>query len=668
MRKTILAATTTMVMLEVLAVAGCGGGNRGTGNFTIAPVTTGVGSSVPIGSLLQARDGAACALIGTGTVLVAGGRTGNAEATDTAETIDASGAVRPVLSRMSTPRAGASVIHPFRDYVLVIGGHDAKGRSLASTDYYAPFAFVAGPLLLAPRDGSAVALIGSSVFIFGGKGQKTVEVIDYVAGEPKQRILKGELGLCHEGAQAAVFGRTVIVGGGRDVDGPEAYDLDEEKTVPLAFKDAIRGDTLVETKKSVLFVGGAGETSILIAQTKEFSADLHSSITLGLGRVNGVAVPFMDGMLVLGGDDRTAPIAATDLIHSATAWEPGPSLSIPRDNAAAVALADGRVVVVGGRIATGAPCPSCEMLLPPGAPRPTSSATLDAYTQYELDHIATLMQLMDTQRALAAANDTIRQLVRQLWNVTAQRDQLTVDVANYKAQLETANAALAQSRQQLADANAQIATLNGQLADANANAAALRDRLAVANANASSAQNRIATLEGRAQNAESSLAAANNQVSTLQGQVASLQNQLATAQSQLQAAQAAAASVPQTTITQPPVVPATYASPPTRPTADVGYASQASTDPGRPVIFAVDPTTVSRGQTIRVYVTQWGNNNNVIFGGMTVRGRLSRGDYQGRPMTYVEATVPALPLSYNRTAVQVVSDGQTSDAKYVFLQ
>lgn len=660
MNRTILAAMTTVLM-----VAGCAGGKGGKGGVAVAPVGTNVASSVPIASLLQARTDSACALVGTGSVLVAGGKTDRAIATDTAELIDATGAVRPVLSRMSAARANGRAVRLDADRVLVIGGHDDSERMLASTEIYSRSlrTFVVGPLLTAPRDGAAVAVIGSTIFVFGGKGQRTVEAID--PRTLRATRLRGELELEHVGAQVAFVGRTVIVGGGTDIEAPEAYDLDAEQAVALAFRDQVRGETLVQLESSILFVGGSGESAILGPRTKEFSTALRSStIPLGVGRVNGTAIRFMGNVLVLGGDDRVNPIKATDLVTSATTWERGPELCTPRTSPSAVALQDGRVIVVGGTDAAGRPVSACEMILGAGATLPSSSATFDVYTAEELALAGKIRELDATKKLLADAQLRNQQLGQQIDALTVQRSQLERDVAQQKAEAASARAALAKVQQELAAANAQIASLRSQLATATAQVASLQGQLATATSNAAALQGQVATLSARALGSEAALVTANGRIAQLTAQVNALQGQLATAQTQLQAAQAQASKVQAVA----PVAPVVASAPPV-PQGGILNGFTPSTEPTRPLIIGILEAAVARGQTIRVYVRNYGNDNKVVFGGTVVAGNLRSGAYFGQPTAYIEATVPTtLAPGFNRVAIQAMCDGLTSVAEYRALQ
>lgn len=489
--------TKIATMTAVLALAGCSGGGSGAADGSAGTALTSSGSvtAVPVASLLEAREDASCALVGTGSVLVLGGRTASAQATDTAEMIEATGAIHPVLARMTTPRAGASAVTLDEDRVLVIGGHDASGAGLASTEVYsaALHAFADGPTLAAAHDGAATAEIGTLVYVLGGKNETSVEEIE--AATLGSRKLGGHFERPHAGAQAASSGRTVVVGGGRDTDSPEAYDVGAEKTVYLGATDQVRGQTLCVLGGSVHLIGGSGEAAVLTPFTKVLADELRPATPLGSPRVHGTGVPFMGGVLVMGGDDRKQALGSTDLLLPNETCRRGPALGTPREGMGAVALADGRIVVVGGTLPNGVASAACDMIVPPGGVLPASNVGFDAAASEDQQLAATIQELNDTRAALRAADDQIVNLNATIASVTAQRDAAKAQVVSYQAQLTTTQQALSSAQSQTA-----------------------------------AAQSQIAALTARAQQLQAAITAANAQVSSLTAQVSSLQSALAQAQ------------------------------------------------------------------------------------------------------------------------------------------
>jgi hypothetical protein len=86
----------------------------------------------------------------------------------------------------------------------------------------------------------------------------------------------------------------------------------------------------------------------------------NSSASRGAGGTSILIPPSQNGVVMnIGGGEATAPTATTEILDARTpgaAWRPGPSLSVPRQFANAVVMADGKVLVVGG-ISDGAETP-----------------------------------------------------------------------------------------------------------------------------------------------------------------------------------------------------------------------------------------------------------------------------------------------------------------------
>jgi hypothetical protein len=385
------------------------------------------------------------------------------------------------------------------DRALLIGGHDPAGAALLSTELYVASveAFVDGPSLAVAHDEAAVAQIGTRVYVLGGKNETSVEEID--ATTLATRRLAGRLERPHAGAQAAVSGRTVVVGGGHDMDSPEGYDVDAEKTVSLGATDQVRGQTLCALGGTVYLIGGSGEAAVLTPFTKVLGDELRATTPLGSARVHGTSVPFMGGVLVVGGDDRRQALASTDLVFAnETSWR-GPVLGTPREDMGAVALADGRVVLIGGSLSNGAASAVIEFVVPPGGVVPAPNAGFASAVAADQQLAAKQRELDDTRVALQAADDQILKLNATIASVTAQRDAAKAQAASTQAQLTATQQALSAAQ---SAAQSQMAA----------------------------AQSQIAALTARVQQVQASLVAANAQVSSLNGQVGSLQLALAQAQ------------------------------------------------------------------------------------------------------------------------------------------
>jgi predicted nucleic acid-binding Zn-ribbon protein len=317
---------------------------------------------------------------------------------------------------------------------------------------------------------------------------------------------------------------------------------------------------------------------------------------------------------VVGGDNCAAPIAKTDLIQSTKSWQPGPTLLTPRHNASAVALENGCVVIVGGRHVSGIPCGDCEMLLPTGAAKPSSSATFTTYSDEEQQLANTINELNDAYTQIGMLDTQIAGLKTQITDLNDQIAKLTADKASLQNQLATASAnnsaqqgLIAQLNNTIAVRDQQIVALNSALADKN-----------------------------------SQIAALNQQNSNLQFQVTSLTTQLNAAHA---AAQTAAAKV------APAPAPA--------PAPSSSTVVQTTINP--PVI-RLHNTVITRGTQIAIDISNFGNSNSVDFGNESVPATLQSGN-----PAYLLVTVPT-NLAPGPISVAVTSDGRTSTAFSVLVQ
>ncbi len=121
------------------------------------------------GSMIEARTGAAGAVLPDGRVLVAGGYAG--EAKSSAEIWDPSTNTWSYTKDMSRVRAGASATLMPSGRVLVVGGDDGLGTATATTEVYDPVTktWSAGPWLVSARSTHvAIPMSGGRVLVVGG--------------------------------------------------------------------------------------------------------------------------------------------------------------------------------------------------------------------------------------------------------------------------------------------------------------------------------------------------------------------------------------------------------------------------------------------------------------------------------------------------------------------
>ncbi|MBI3449343.1 MAG: hypothetical protein HY049_10565 [Acidobacteria bacterium] len=150
---------------------------------------TGLWSST--GSLNNGRMSHAAVALPTGKVVIIGGQTEVAGASDTLEIYDPNTSLwTPVAAVMSTPRRNHTATLLTDGTILVVGGEDASGAPLVTTETFDPGLELLNPSgrLLAPRSGHAAVLLSNGrVLVIGGRDASgaalsSTEEIDVVSG------------------------------------------------------------------------------------------------------------------------------------------------------------------------------------------------------------------------------------------------------------------------------------------------------------------------------------------------------------------------------------------------------------------------------------------------------------------------------------------------------
>ncbi len=131
-------------------------------------------------AMTTARFGASATLLSNGSVLVAGGDTGNsttATATNTAELYNPSTNSWSAAGSLTTARAFASSTALSNGNFLVAGGEDGAGNAIATAEQYNPSTnswTSAGSLATARHDATATLLPNGQVLVAGGENGTTV--------------------------------------------------------------------------------------------------------------------------------------------------------------------------------------------------------------------------------------------------------------------------------------------------------------------------------------------------------------------------------------------------------------------------------------------------------------------------------------------------------------
>ncbi|HET6437840.1 MAG TPA: kelch repeat-containing protein, partial [Anaeromyxobacter sp.] len=316
MRASVLGFTSLLVLL---GMGGCSSGSH----HSQAPARIS-GRTLALGTG-AARTGHAAALLGDGTVLLAGGMVGGS-ATRTAEVFDpATGAVTPVAAQMQDARVNATATVLTDGRVLLAGGDNGSGTPLATAEVYDPAtgAFsTAGAMTSARTLHTATRLPGGHVLIVGGRADAStvlasVEEFDPAASPASAWTFEPSgLALLRARARhtATLLGDgTILVAGGEDGGGtPLAQAYAAERVDPQS--------------------GSAYTTGLMTARAR------HTATLLRSGDV-----------LVAGGFDGASDLSSVELYRPGTDdFAAAPGLSYARHDHTATLTPEGRVVLTGG--------------------------------------------------------------------------------------------------------------------------------------------------------------------------------------------------------------------------------------------------------------------------------------------------------------------------------
>lgn len=266
-----------------------------------------------------------------GDVLVAGGGTSTNfdTTTDTAEVYHpGTNSWTAVSNTMADARERQVAALLPTGKVLIAGGNDTTGAALASADLYDPGTnsfSPAAPMGAKRLFAGSVLLSTGRLLVAGGTSDLTKPALDsgetYDAGSnswtPAANAMPGGVRL-DPGVAPLAGGRALIVGGATSGE----------------------GGTVLST------------ADVYDSATNRFTATANA---MSSGRLAGVAVPLLDGrVLVAGGETATTPssapaTASADLFDPASgSFSPAASMGTPRVFPAWARLDDGRVLVAGG--------------------------------------------------------------------------------------------------------------------------------------------------------------------------------------------------------------------------------------------------------------------------------------------------------------------------------
>ena len=365
----------------------------------------GAGTFVSAGHLSDARTGASALPLPGGHVLIAGGdQAGHALASveryePGPEGKDGARGLFQPLGPLVTPRhAAVALVLPAGD-LLFAGGKGDNDSRLASAEVYDPFApgpqpgappGVSRPLsnLSTPRgDAVAVLLANGRALIAGGdwgvhRALSSAEVyLPRGVGRTGRAVRTGDLRAPRTGACAVALatGR-IVLAGGRGASALGALELFDPRAANGAGAFSIAGALLQPRELpiaallpdgSVLVAGGLDDGGAPLASAELVHEDpahpgrllTAEALPLSTARAFAAAVRLADGrVLVAGGIGKSALLASAEIFDPAVparlradlpspgpgAFSPTGPMSTPRGAPMAALLADGRVLIAGG--------------------------------------------------------------------------------------------------------------------------------------------------------------------------------------------------------------------------------------------------------------------------------------------------------------------------------
>jgi Kelch motif/Galactose oxidase, central domain len=412
--------------------AGCGQIRETLPNLTLSQTAQGQrapGSWSLTGSLKTPRVAPLAVTLSNGKVLVAGGLDKNNHAIASAELYDPASGRWSRTASMSTARVQATITLLQNNKVLVAGGETATGLT-ASAELYSPSAHHWSPTgaMMTPRANHTATLLSNGrVLVAGGLssdssgGIVSAELYDPSSGKWS---LTGSMSTPRESQSATPLatGEVLVSGGNVDIyDGPtgsaEVYHPGTGKWTTTGRMMTSRSSHISVTLANggVIVSGGdygndtgfnpLAMTDRYNPKTNQWSpvGDMrvaHGAVPKVAGRAYHTATKLADGrVLVTGGFGYITDFTQTVILQTAEIFDPSSAswrltgnMNQPRAQHAAVALADGRVLVAGG-YDFGPPLGSAEIFSPmsQGASPRDAMSTQPGFVRPRVTHRARLV-------------------------------------------------------------------------------------------------------------------------------------------------------------------------------------------------------------------------------------------------------------------------------------
>jgi hypothetical protein len=321
------------------------------------------GKFVPTGNLNAPRIGHTATLLHDGRVLIAGGSRVDETPINSAELYDPTAGTFSPSANMIISRDGHTATLLLDGRVLITGGYTV-GDFGASAELYDPAtgAFTLTGSMRTPHVFHAATLLNTGKVLISGADDRSLELYDpatgaftptgYVNGSaygvPATRLLNGNvlLGGYHYGPDAAL------------------YDTASGSIRAFRFPDLVHvfgySATLL-TNGKILLAGGADPfTSTCCAHLYDPASETFQTTgSLVAGRAAHTATLLPSGLVLLAGGYGGIPADVQSDLASAELYDPSSgtfastgAMTRPRSWHTATLLRDGRVLIVGGELAT----------------------------------------------------------------------------------------------------------------------------------------------------------------------------------------------------------------------------------------------------------------------------------------------------------------------------
>jgi len=381
------------------------------------------------GSLHTPRVAPMAVTLSNGEVLIAGGLDNNNHAIASAELYDPTSGQWLQAAKMSAARVQATMTLLHNKEVLVAGGETATGLT-ASAEVYNPSAHrwsLTGSMMTPRANHTATLLSDGRVLVAGGLSSDSGSgIVSAEIYDPSSRkwSLTGSMSTARESHSATllVTGKVLVSGGNVNIlDGPtgsaEVYDTRTGKWSTTGRMMTSRSSHISVTLAdgTAIVSGGDYGNSVgfnPLAMTDRYNPRTNRWSPVGdmrvargalpkvAGRAYHTATKLADGrVLVAGGFGYITDFTQMVILQTAEIFDPSSAtwrltgnMNQPRTQHAAVALADGRVLVAGG-YDFGPPLASTEIFSPksPAASPPDAMSMHPGFVLPRVAHRARLV-------------------------------------------------------------------------------------------------------------------------------------------------------------------------------------------------------------------------------------------------------------------------------------